>query len=273
MVNAVSHSDPIERVILLMLENHSFDQMLGSLASIYPDLDGVRQTGEPYSNSDENGNVYRQMWTGELQMSLDPDHDNGPVLRQLENGNSGFIQDFVRKYPTSTPSERQQIMNFYKFPFLPALHTLADNFVVCDRWFSSLPGPTWPNRFFALSGTSRGHVRMPESLWHPDVEGFFEQTQDTLFDRLNEAGKAWTVYHYDVASSWVLVHQRRAANFNRYKTMDYFFDDAAKGELPEFVFIEPKYYGHDQNDDHPPHNIMKAEKLVADVYNAIRTSP
>ena len=95
MVNAVSHSDPIERVILLMLENHSFDQMLGSLASVYPDLDGVRQTGEPHSNSDDNGNVYRQMWTSELQMPLDPDHDNGPVLRQLENGNSGFIKDFI----------------------------------------------------------------------------------------------------------------------------------------------------------------------------------
>lgn len=266
-------SDPIKRVVLLMLENHSFDQMLGSLSSVYPDLDGIPQTGAMYSNSDSSGKVYYQERSSEMQMELDPDHDNGPVLRQLEDGNSGFIKDFVRKYPKSTEIQRKQIMGYYEFPFLPALHTLADNFVVCDRWFSSLPGPTWPNRFFALSGTSSGHVRMPAGLLSPDIQGFFEQTQTTIFDRLDDAGKEWKVFYYDVASSWVLVNQRSAAHLDRYATVGLFFDDAASGHLADFVFIEPKYYGQDQNDAHPPHNIMKSEKLIADVYNAIRTSP
>jgi phospholipase C len=107
----------------------------------------------------------------------------------------------------------------------------------------------------------------------PYIQGFFNQTQDTIFDRLNDAGKEWTVYHYDMACSWLLVHQRRAKNLARYKTMGFFFDDAANGDLPPFSFLEPKYNGHDQNDDHPPHNVMKGEKFVADVYNALRTSP
>lgn len=265
--------DPIKRVVLLMMENHSFDQMLGSLASVHEGLDGIPQTGETHFNKDPKGNIYHQIRTSELQMALDPDHDNAPVLRQLKDGNSGFVADFVRKYPKSTRSQRQQIMSYYEFPSLPALHTLGDNFVVCDRWFSSLPGPTWPNRFFALSGTSRGHVSMPEGIFHPDLAGFFEQHQDTLFDRLNEAGRAWKVYFYDMASSCILVHQRSPQNLDRYEVVDFFFEDAARGTLPEFVFIEPKYYGQDQNDDHPPHNVMKAEKLIADVYNALRTSP
>ena len=273
-MSSVRIADPIEHVVLLMLENRSFDQVLGSLSMVYPnELDGVRQQSPPYSNKDSDGVVYEQLPTSDLQMELDPDHDNGPVLNQIAGNNQGFVKDFVRKYPNSTPAQRRQIMGYYEFPFLPALHTLGDNFLVCDHWFSSLPGPTWPNRFFALSGTSNGHVQMPDGLWHPDIEGFFNQTQDTIFDRLNEAGKEWTVYHYDMACSWVLVHQRRLENLRRYKTMGFFFDDAASGLLPPFTFLEPKYNGHDQNDDHPPHNIMKGEKLVADVYNAIRTSP
>jgi len=261
-------------VVLLMLENRSFDQMLGSLASVYPgDLDGVRQSAPMYSNQDASGAVYEQAPTSDLQMDLDPDHDNKPVLDQISDGNQGFVKDFVRKYPRSTAQQRRQIMGYYEFPFLPAMHTLGDNFVVCDRWFSSLPGPTWPNRFFALTGTSHGHVRMPESILHPYIAGFFNQTQDTIFDRLDEVGKQWTIYHYDMACSWVLVHQRRWKNLQRYKTMGHFFDDAADGTLPPFTFMEPKYNGHDQNDDHPPHNIMKGEKFIADVYNALRTSP
>jgi len=273
-VNTLPSADPIEHVVLLMLENRSFDQTLGSLSSVYPnDLDGIPQTPPPYFNKDASGTVYEQLPTGELQMALDPDHDNGPVLEQIAGGNQGFIKDFIRKYPRSTPAQRRQIMGYYEFPSLPALHTLGDNFVVCDRWFSSLPGPTWPNRFFALSGTSRGQVKMPDGIWHPDIDGFFNQTQDTIFDRLNEAGKEWTIYHYDMACSWVLVHQRRLENLARYKTMGFFFDDVANGVLPPFTFLEPKYNGQDQNDDHPPHNIMKGEKLIADVYNALRTSP
>lgn len=273
-------NDPIKRVVLLMMENHSFDQMLGSLAPFHPSkdgvpgLDGIPEEASPRSNADADGNVYYQRRTCALQMELDPDHDNKPVLEQIKDTNSGFIKSFVTAHPGSTKAQRQQVMDFYEFPFLPALHTLADNFLVCDRWFSSLPGPTWPNRFFALSGTSHGQVRMPESLRDPDFKAFFEQTQVTLFDRLNEAGQEWKIYFYDIASSWILVNQRKPENLARYWTIDHFFVDAAKKDgLPPFVFIEPKYFGQDQNDDHPPHNVMKGEKLIADVYNAIRSSP
>ena len=272
-MSAVVSNDPIQNVVLLMLENRSFDQMLGALAEQHGELDGIPVAGPPRTNLDAKGNVYQQLMSADLQMALDPDHDNGPVLNQLADNNGGFVKDFIRKHPESTHAQRMQIMGYYESGFLPAMHTLGDTFLVCDRWFSSMPGPTWPNRFFALSGTSHGHVRMPNSITDPYIQGFFNQTQDTLFDRLNEANVEWLVYHYDMCCSWVLTHQRRWHNLQRYKLMGSFFDDAAAGTLPPFVFIEPKYSGHDQNDDHPPHNVMKGEKLVADVYNALRTSP
>src|ERR1700739_3471049 len=156
----------------------------------------------------------------------------------------------------------------------PALHEPGRNFTVCDRWFSSLPGPTWPNRLFALSGTSSGRIAMPDGLTHLSI--LWTQTQDTIFDRLNEAtpARSWRVYFYDFPASLLLRHPHRPPTPARPRRHAPFSGPArgAAEAFPELVFLEPKYFGVDQNDDHPPHNIMKAQKLIADVYNAIRSN-
>jgi phospholipase C len=268
--------DPIKHVVLLILENHSFDQMLGDLRKVFSVLDGVDPV-HPQSNSDGSGRAFRQVPMTELQMSYDPMHEIENAASQMNGGKmDGFVKDFASAYRLSSAEDRQEIMGYYPLGFLPALHTLAQQFAICDHWFSSLPGPTWPNRFFALSGTSSGQVRMPNGLKdYLRAQTYFEsQTQATLFDRLNEAGKSWKIYYYDMPSSLVLVNQRKAENLARYEPIDHFFEQVQKPEVefPEFTFLEPKYFGADQNDDHPPHNVMKAEKLVADVYNALRAN-
>jgi phospholipase C len=259
---------PIKNVVLLLLENHSFDNMLGGM----PGVDGVSPS---HVNVDPpTGNALHQLVTTKRQMLCDPKHDLSNVATQLENGNGGFVKDFCEAYPKASAEDRQEIMNYYKFDFLPGLHSLARDFTVCDRWFSSMPGPTWPNRFFALTGTSNGQVKMPEGIKEPDLDGFFDQTQVTIFDRLNEAAVSWNVYYYDFPSSLLLTHQRLPENLRKYKRMDEFYVDVqVSGQLPRFSLIEPKYFGVDQNDDHPPHNVMKAEKLIADVYTGLRSSP
>ena len=260
-------STPIRHVVSLLLENHSFDHMLGGK----PGVDGAIP---PHTNRNASGQEFRQQPTTIRQMELDPRHGLDNVARQLEGGNQGFIRDFCLAFPKATAADQQEVMNYYEFGFLPALHPLAKDFTVCQRWFSSLPGPTWPNRFFALTGTSNGKVAMPEGMRDPRLAGFFDQSQVTLFDRLNEAKVSWKIYYYDFPSTLLLTHQRKAENLAQYRRIDQFFVDVQReGELPSFTLIEPKYFGVDQNDDHPPHNVMKAEKLIADVYNAIRSSP
>lgn len=266
--------DPIKHVVLLMMENHSFDQMLGCVQLVYPSLEGIDLTAPtPRSNPDLAGNPIYQIPTDAQQVPKDPNHDTVCVLEQLEGPNQGFVRNYQKVVKNTTPADQQLIMGYYALGRLPALHGLAQEFTVCDHWFSSLPGPTWPNRFFALSGTSSGRVTMPEGLAHPDLEALFAQTQDTLFDRLNEKEKSWCVYYYDFPSSLLLTHQRRPQNLARYERIDRFFS-AVRDEatFPDFTFIEPKYFGLDQNDDHPPHNVFKAEKLIADVYSAIRSN-
>ena len=264
--------DPIRHVILLIMENRSFDQMLGSFASVFPDLDGV-SSGPPRVNFDLGGKPYPQAPTVTRQTRFDPKHEHADVVVQLENGNKGFVLDFEKAYPESTEQDRQEIMDYYPAHFLPGLHSLAADFTVCDRWYSSVPGPTWPNRFFALSGTSLGRILMPGGFAVEDLGRYFQQTQHTVFDRLNEAGKSWRVYYYDFPASWLLLRQLLPENVVNYRHIDDFFEEARDEEsFPDFVFLEPKYFGADENDDHPPHNIMKGEKFIADVYNAIRSN-
>jgi phospholipase C len=260
--------------VLLLLENHSFDEMLGCFQQLYPEVDGVDPSQPPRWNEDPSGKkIYQQEKTSHFLVD-DPKHECKNVADQLKNANGGFVEDFVATYPSATDDERAQIMGYYKLGFLPALHALAKDFTICDRWFSSLPGPTWPNRFFALSGTSSGCVFMPDGFFHQNLSTIRAQVQLTIFDRLSERGKRWAVYYYDFPCSLIFKSMRKPANTTHYERIDRFFEEAAEdaANFPDFCFIEPKYFGVDQNDDHPPHNVMKAEKLIADVYNAIRSN-
>ncbi len=264
--------DPIKHVVLLILENHSFDQMLGCF---YPSVDGINPAN-PGVNKDDNGKEFKQEPTDERQMILDPHHEVNHVETQLKDHNGGFVLDFVQSSnPKPSDEQRQFIMGYYQRGFLPALHTLAEDFTICDHWFSSLPGPTWPNRFFALTGTSSGRVNMPEDGEHNvDFGGWFQQKQFSIFDRLNDKGISWKVYFHDIPQSVCLEHQRQPEMAARYFPILQFSHDAEgpESDFPAFCFVEPDYSGATENDDHPPHDVMKAQKLLADVYNAIRSN-
>jgi phospholipase C len=267
-------NDPIQHVVVLAVENHSFDQMLGSLKAEFPELEGITPDA-PHSNVDSDGKAYYQKPTEERQMPFDPHHEVKWVAEQLSDNNGGFVANFSKMYPASKDQDRQFIMGYYPAGFLPGLHQLARHFTICDHWFSSLPGPTWPNRFMALTGTANGRTNMPDDGTHTaDLPGYFQQDQDTIFDRLNDKAIYWKCYFHDIPQSWVLRRQRLPHNVARYFYIDEFFTDAngRESDFPQFCFIEPDFMGIVGNDDHPPHDIMKAQKLIADVYNAIRAN-
>jgi phospholipase C len=263
-------SDSIRHVVVLMLENHSFDQMLGALRAELPDLEGVDPSNLRH-NKDVDGRDYAQAVTAATQVLNDPMHEVVNVLRQLDDDNGNFVLDYSMQYPATTPDERQQIMGYYAPGGLPALQELARNFAVCDHWYSSVPGPTWTNRFFVHSGTSLGRVIMPTAA-HPLLALGYDQ--DTVYDRLNDQGVPWRVYFGDIPQSLVLTHQRTARNALHNHRMSVFFTDAAGPEesFPAYSFIEPSYYWPGQNDDHPPHSTVNAQQLVAEIYNALRAN-
>lgn len=262
---------PIERIIVLMLENQSFDRLLGGLAPALPGLDGVNPE-RPLANPDwPSGLPILARPTRSRTTAHDPRHDLADVLGQIDQGRmAGFVADFARAYPQSAPAERAEIMAWYPPGFLPALHFLAGQFVIADHWHSSVPGPTWPNRLFAQSGTSLGHTDMPSGLFHPALHLY---DQPTLYDELTAAGVAWRIYYGDFPQSLVFTHQLEPRNLARYRPFKRFAADVTAASLPPFVFIEPAYFEPEENDQHPPQDVLRADRLLAEIYNALAAAP
>jgi phospholipase C len=157
---------------------------------------------------------------------------------------------------------------------LPVLARLAQEFAICDHWFSSLPGPTHPNRWFVHCGTSGGYAGSGEG--HIVIGGltvpFPVLSQMTTIQHLLSMGeRSWKVYFHDIPHSWSLM--RLLEFLDHFGWFDSFKRDASSGSLPNYSFIEPRYFGADANDQHPPHDVRLGEQLIADVYNALRTSP
>jgi phospholipase C len=263
--------EQIEHVVVLMLENRSFDHMLGCFQQIYPGLNGIDPGGPPRSNPNIANIPVLQAADAERVLANDPKHETRDVLvwQLRDANNSGFVMDYAVNYPDSTDFDQQQVLLYHDLDSLPALHTLARHFTICDRWFSSVPGPTWANRLFAMSGTSQGRVIMPSGIMDIDVHWY---DQLTLFDRLNEKNVSWKVYFGDFPLSLVLVNQRTSQNLIRHRPMTEFFADTAgdPADFPAFSWIEPTYLSSGANDDHPPHDILAGEQLIAHVYNALR---
>jgi phospholipase C len=259
----------IEHIVVLMLENNSFDRMLGWM----PGVDGVDHAN-PRSNPNLAGAQVAQATTVTRQMKSDPAHDLSDVLAQMAGPgmaeqNMGFVTNFQLHYSNSVAADWAEVMNYYGKGSLPVLHQLAQSFVVCDRWFSSMPGPTWPNRFFVHSGTSLGHVDMPEGIFHPNLHLY---NQTTVYDRLGDAGKNWSIYYGDVPQTLTMTHMLKHPF--KFHKMPQFFKDAKgpEAKFPNYSFIEPNYFGSGQNDEHPPSDILRGEVLLAQVYNAIRAN-
>ena len=260
---------PIRRIVVLMMENHSFDRLLGWTKQAYPHIEGVDKDN-PGQNPDYpiTSDTVFQEETRSRNIANDPGHDLDNVLRQIGGGNQGFVTDFAQLYPRAPIAERREVMGYYPYGFLPAVDFLAYNFVVCDHWYASVPGPTWPNRFFAHSGTSLGHVDMPEGIFNPAIHLY---DQRTLYDELDDAGVDWRIDYGDFAQSLLLTHQ--LGKLSHYRRLDRFASDIRASDLPAYVFIEPHYFGAEQDDQHPPQDIMRGDALIASVFNSLQANP
>ncbi|CAN1121130.1 Non-specific phospholipase C6 [Linum perenne] len=147
---------------------------------------------------------------------------------------------------------------------LPIYSTLVNEFAVFDRWFSSIPGPTQPNRLFVYSATSQGstsHVAKQLGLGYP---------QKTIFDSLHDEGKSFGVYFQNIPTTLFFRNLRKLKYISNFHEFDLRFQrDAREGKLPNLAVIEPRYFsipGFLGNGDHPSHDVADGQKLVKQVY-------
>jgi phospholipase C len=162
------------------------------------------------------------------------------------------------------------VMHYYTPEQVPVISTLARSFGVSDRWHASAPNQTWPNRFFAHCGTANGYVNnMP--LLVPYM-------MKTVFNRLTEKHRSWRIYFHDIPQSGTLAHIWSELPDHLKLFEEHFMADAMAGRLPNYSFIEPRYFAcaalnRLPNDEHPPHDVMLGERLIARCYDAIRNGP
>jgi phospholipase C len=238
----------IDTFVVLCMENRSFDHVLGArrLLEERP-VEGLRAE---MHNPDRDG---RPVLIHRLNgfSHVDPPHDWDPVHGQW---NEGAMDGFVRIHPGP---DAAQVMGYYTREEQPVTWALADAFVTCDHWFSSVLGPTWPNRFYLHGATALGVQTNAPALGLP-----------TVFGRLEEVGKTHRNYFCDIA--WATGGYLRLANN---AGIERFFADARNGELPNVAFVDPQFFGAGANDDHPDHDVRLGQAFIAAVYAALRSSP
>jgi phospholipase C len=268
--------DSLKHIVVLMMENRSFDHMLGSLKAVDSRIDGI---SDQLSNPDTTGASVKPQPTAEFQGQLnpDPDHHFPAVDLQIFGGDPARVanmQGFIKSYfnQQRNVGQSQKIMYYFSQKNLPILTKLALEFAVFNRWFASIPGPTICNRAFAHYGTSFGRVDMnPFDVIEPIK---------SIYTRMLNAGKSAKVYYYDTTSSTMEVVNLLQNQPKLFGTFQQFKKDCEKNALPQYSFIEPNYSDHDTdggeqvaNDQHPDHDVQAGEGFIAEVYMHIRKNP
>lgn len=260
----------IEHFVVLMMENRSYDQMLGSLTG--PEHDGIAD-GTPIAYVDASGaeRVSRvHHGAPPDRFSPDPGHSFVAVADQIRGRGSerpadmaGFVSRLLKDHPSASERDIEHYLTIYGQGHLPVLQRLATEYGVCSHWFCSLPGSTTPNRMFAHAGTSQGATRQG---------AYYSRVEDRMiFDKLEP--ERWCVYYHDVphlfltGDAWT---QTFCGQFHHMKA----FERAVEGDaLPTYTFIEPQHVIPPWSSQHPSAGVSHGEKLIASVYNTLVSNP
>lgn len=282
----------IKHIVQLMLENRSFDQMLGFL---YADSGNKSATGAPFegltgseSNPDDAGRevkVYKIDKTADhpyLMPGADPGEGFFNTNYQLFSTdtpvygatptNKGFVVNFkaaiasdqAKHYKdTLAGTVPSEIMGMYSPEMLPIMSGLAKGFAVCDQWFSSAPTQTIPNRAFAAAGTSQGHLDNHVKVF----------TCPSIFGHLSDNKTDWAIYGYNrdplTRLDFPDTQHADESHFGHFRD---FQARAQAGTLPAYAFLEPSF-GSGGNSQHPNYDVALGEQLIHDVYYTLRNGP
>lgn len=298
----------IEHIVVVMMENRSFDNLLGWLYDDQtdpppfnlPDQQPATFAGlQPNTYYNElNGNrVYAShpptAWPPANNPNVVPTPDpheefqfvtlqlfgTGSPVPNAPADMSGFLLDYSA--PDAGGANAAQIMQTFGPAEANVINDLARNFAVCDHWYASVPSQTWPNRAFVHSGSSDGHLN------NDDYELY---DIPTIYNVLENQGKTWGVFHDTtfIPSLTLAQFMPRLMHYgDHFSKYDNFKNlcaaDAnapAAQKLPQYSFVEPRFtpelglFTIDYPTDyHPPHNICRGEQFLADVYQAVRASP
>jgi phospholipase C len=257
----------IKHVFVLVMENRSFDHLFA--------FSGLPGVAPPDAQSGMTGDAPDRA-------PIDPPHEFEDAAVQI--GASPPMSGFSQQPYWSVSRQG------FAAGTLPILTTLAGEYFLFDTWFSSIPGPTWPNRFFMHAGSSGGLDNSPSAATTLESETVdslsFSFPNGTLFRRLQDAGRTWRVYHDDLFPQVLAIKDMidpfriNSGKFSwlRVGDKDFFADDLANDYNIDYTFIEPNYglssTGFENgNCQHPIGSMAAGEAFIKYVYESIRNSP
>ncbi len=276
--NALTRLDRTQTIVVIMMENRSFDHLLGDLPRARPRV-GDRYDGIPEGASNASAGAFsdrvpmvRARAIGlDTRIPVSPNHHHCPVMFQIGGGTretigTGEMDGFARDLAHRTDAP-QLAMTYYEEPDLPIYYRLADDQMVCDRWFCAHPGPTWPNRWITVCGTTP-ELENPEN----DDPRLGYMTERTVFDTLTEYGIEWKIFESDL-SLIRLFDKYRIDDTNVLPRSDLEALLTRPGPLPRVMFIEPNFIdmpGGVANDDHPPADLADGQVFIGEILEAFR---
>jgi phospholipase C len=273
----------IKNIVILMMENRSFDHLLGYLSlgtGGRADVDGLKDAGDwmqTHANQDTDGTSYAPFANPDpyqLPASFDPPHERENVAANLGTLAGGVypMDGFVSGIPaaiSSNPAIRKLVMGYCNAETAPMSDFLAANFTICDRWYSALPAGTQANRLMAMSGFSTIQVNQTPL---PD--------QTLVYDWLTEHNITWRVYHQGLPFFALMPRCIPAIlGLTHFKDFSDFAQDilhTPPDDLPQVIFIEPTYQDAPHlgaaTDQHAPAGVAAGEGFILQVYNAVTQS-
>ncbi|XVF04849.1 hypothetical protein REPUB_Repub05bG0120700 [Reevesia pubescens] len=278
LFHSSSHASPIKTIVVLVMENRSFDHMLGWMKKINPEINGVDGTEwNPLFTTDPNS---KKLFFQNQAQFVDPDpgHSFQAIREQIFGSNdtsavpppmNGFAQQAYSMDQSTNMS--QNVMNGFEPEMVAVYKALVSEFAVFDRWFASVPSSTQPNRLYVHSATSAGATSNIPSLL---IKGY---PQRTIFENLDNAGISWGIYYQNIPATLFYRNLRKLKYLSRFRPYDLTFQKHAKeGKLPGYVVVEQRYMDtkvEPANDDHPSHDVYQGQMFVKEVYEILRASP
>jgi phospholipase C len=283
----------IEHIVVVMLENRSLDNLCGWLYADGASPSHVIPTGSapafdgldagfwnPSNSSYFQGQPPERVFVttqaaGMTVPDPDPQEAFDHITFQLF-GPQGFapspswpMQGFVIDYQSTGAASPDRIMQAYSADQIPVLSALARNFAISDRWFSSTPNQTWPNRSFVHAGTANGNVN------NGVIPDPFDWDVPTIFNVLESLGETWAVYSDTTLTPSLtrtmfpkLWDPLLDPHFRGFSAFEY---ACSNGSLPSYSFIEPSFL-IDPNDEHPPHDVTAGEAFLHAIWMAVSQS-
>lgn len=268
---------PIKTVVVLIMENRSFDHILGWLKSTRPDIDGL--TGKESNSVNISDPKSPKVFVSDdaIFVDSDPGHSFQAIREQIFGSNvispnsAPMMNGFVQQAMSMDPDMARTVMSGFKPEVIPIYTELANEFAVFDRWFASVPSSTQPNRFYVHSATSHGcQSNVKKDLIH----GF---PQKTIFDSVDENGLTFGIYYQNIPATLFFKSLRKLKHLTKFHSYGLKFKRHARlGKLPNYAVIEQRYFDvslFPANDDHPSHDVAEGQRFVKEVYETLRSSP